>query len=527
MLRTTGGQKPVSLGMLAIAMTGVLSLPKVLPAQTVPPGTIYHDALWSGGVTITSDVRITGATVRVEPGSAIRFIAPAPGASAPVIRLTGTPLTSGRPRTQARLVLAGTAEKPIIVETPAGNPPGVIAAGPMTGCSIVARHVIFRRLGKPVSARRSEPAVFLVLTSPDNDLWITDCRFEECGPVHAEFIGSGATAEITRCTFAGTVGQTALVLIGTGDGVRVVADNIADAAFRIECPQVLLRDNVLIGDSAAIAVPTTTGDGVAIIGNYVHCTTQLDSGHYALKCSTPNAVVSRNVLRGGTYVIESAPATVTGNVLVGVAGLQANFGLPGLDVEKLESTTTTHYLIANLPPSAVVADNLLLGPAYAALAVGSPAVQPRIENNFFDGWGIAPRAVHFNPPTRKPTDQPIAAVLRRNVIARYRSAPILDGARRIGTLAEVGHNLFAGVPDPPYEKTPDVPGLGGGDRRLDTFSQLRLKGPAATRSAGKLEDQLLRRQATVPEVRQAWLDAYQPDTQPTAASPDAPAGPRR
>ena len=122
----------------------------------------------------------------------------------------------------------------------------------------------------------------------------------------------------------------------------------------------------------------------------------------------------------------------------------------------------------------------------------------------------------------------MAARLTRNVITRYRSATVIDDAQRKGTLAEVGHNLFADVPEPVYEKTPDVPELAPGDRRLDTFSQLRLKAPAATQVAATLDDQLLRRELTVTEVRDMWFDAYQPrpDSPLTTTDPDVPLGPR-
>ena len=153
-----------------------------------------------------------------------------------------------------RLVLAGTADRPITVETPEGNPPGFIAGDLVSGSSIIASHVVFRRIGSAITGKRGAPAMFLVLNSSDDDLWLRQCTFNECGRIHGEFIGVGATAEIDGCTFAHTAGDTAIELIGTGEGSHVIRDNISDAAFRVECSQILLQDNVLVGEWAAVTM---------------------------------------------------------------------------------------------------------------------------------------------------------------------------------------------------------------------------------------------------------------------------------
>jgi len=520
---------PAACGFAVIIALSLAQTPRLL-AQTSPPATIHEDTLWTGQITINRDISVRGATVQVEPGSTIRFIAAGRATVGPVIRLGGLTPIAGRAGRSARLVLAGTADRPIVVETPAGKPPGAIAAGPLACSSLVARHVLFRRLGTPVSAQKCKPAILLTLTAPENDLWIADCRFESCGPVRSEFFGPGASAHVARSTFADTVGPAALVLTGSGNGLKVAADNVADAAFKVECPNVLLRNNVLIGQAAAVIVPLPALQAVAIVSNYVHCTMRRDDGHYALKCEAPDAIVSENVLVGGTYVIETAPRTVTGNVLIGVAGLEAAFGnIPGLQVQKLpSSTSTTHYLITNLAPDAVVTDNLLLGPAIAALTTGRDSDQPRIEHNLFDGWGSAKRAVHFNRLVRTTKAKPLAAVLSRNVITRYRMPPVFDEARQSGTLAEIGHNLFAEVPEVVYERIRQVPGPVPTDRRLDAFSQLGLESPAATQTAANVDDRLLARQISVSAVRDLWLAAYRPrrDSALTPAEGAAAVGPR-
>ncbi|UCD27362.1 MAG: hypothetical protein JSV03_09540 [Planctomycetota bacterium] len=473
-------------------------------AQTTPAGIIRHDVVWSGQINITGDVTVIDATIRVEPGSKIRFLSAGYTTFGPVLRLNSPSLLAGREATCAKLILAGTTQRPIIVETPQDMPPGAIVAGPRTCGSIIARHVIFRRLGTPTSDKRSKPSIQLQLASPDNDFWISDCRFENCGPVRGEFFGPGAGAQIEKNVFANTSGDVTLFITGTGSGIKVIAGNIADAAFRIECPQTLIVDNILVGESAAITIPAANAGAVTIARNYVHCTTGRDQGKYVLRCQTTEAVVKDNVLIGGTYVIESAPRLVKGNVLIGVAGLEATFNVPDLDVKKLKSTTMTHYLITNLAPQAVVADNLLLGPCYAAVATGKRTDSPRIEHNLFDGWNQAHRAVHFNRLTRKPS----AAELNRNIIIRYKNPPLCDQARVANTLARAGKNVFADVPEVLYEKIDTITGLAPGDKRLDNFNQIGFQSPLTTQTVDSYQDRLLKRQITVDQIRDVWFVAY-------------------
>jgi hypothetical protein len=491
----------------AVAVLAWLGLAPAV-AQVTPPGNISQDTTWSGQVTMNGEVRILGATVRIEPGSTVRFASPAGAGRGGSIRLGSSVTGIGRPLKETRLVFAGTADRPITVETAPGVPPGLITTELSAGCSIAARHTVFRRLGTAAPARRGDPAIFLVLNSPENDLWLTDCRFTECGRVHAEFIGEGASAEISRCTFTQAAGASAIEWIGTGDGVRVIRDNVADAAFRLECSQVLVRDNVLIGDAAAIDVATTSGSGIDVSGNYVHSTIGRDEGRYALRCDAADATVADNVLWGGTYVVERAPRTVTGNVLIGASGLASD--LKGVEFVNKTGTTTTHYLLSDPAPHARVSGNLFLGPAYAALAAGRDSTQLRITGNIFDGWGAAQRAVHLNQLSPARSDQPLSVTLVGNVFTRYRSTPIVDAVRQIRTFAEVGQNLFADVPETLYELAPGSPRFAPGDRALQAFTDLQFKAPVATRSAMSVDDQLRLRQITVEAVRKMWFDAYQP-----------------
>ncbi len=502
-----------------LVVASLIAVPRPAAAQTSPPQTIDKDAVWSGIVEISDEVSIRDAGVRVEPGSTIRFIGTG-GAGGSSIRLAGS-LQRGRMISRSRLILEGTADRPITVETPDDKPPGFITGDLESGCSLVARHVVFSRIGSAVAGKRGSPAVFLILSSRDSDLWLTHCRFSDCGPLLVEFIGGEATAEISGCTFARTTGDTAIEFLGTGQGPRVISDNVADAAFRVGCPQTSLRDNVLVGQWAAISVSGAGTHGISVTRNYVHCTSERDEGRYALRCAAADAVVAENVLLGGTYVIEQAPRTVTGNVLVGADALKPG---AGAGVVSGPAATTTHYLLSKPAPQARITDNLLLGPCYAAISAGRESPQLHVEHNLFDGWAIARRAVHFNSLLAAPRDRPLAVTLTGNVFARYRSTPVVDAAGQIGTLAHVGMNVFAEVAEPLYE-TSDVNKAAPADRALQSFAELRLQAPVATRSALSAEEQLLQRQLTVAKVRAMWFDAYRPlSGSPLAGS--QPTGPR-
>lgn len=493
--------------------------PRPAAAQVSPPGTVDTDTVWSGVIEIKGEVCIRDASVRVEPGSTIRFLG-GKGSGGASIRFGGS-VTGKRLGSRSRLTLAGTAERPITVETPEGHSPGFISGDLESGCALIARHVVFRRLGSVVSGKGGDPAVFLILNSPDSDLWLSHCRFTDCGRIQAEFIGGAATAEIDGCTFVRTIGDTAIEFLGTGEGLRVIADNISSAAFRVGCPQTLLKNNVLVGEWASMSVTVRNVPGIAITGNYVHCATDRDEGRYALRCSAEDAVVADNVLLGGTYVIEQSPRTLTGNVLVGAAALQPGVTPGSAAAVKL---TTTHYLLSKPAPQARITDNLFLGPAYAAISAGRESPQIHMEHNLFDGWGVARRAIHFNLLVPAARDAPLAARIIGNIFARYRSAPVADAARHIGTVAQAGLNVFAEVPDTLYE-TSDIQKTAPGDLILRTLADLRLQAPVATRSALSAEAQLLQRQLTVAKVREMWFDAYRP-LQDSPLTGSRPAGPR-
>ncbi|NLX13376.1 MAG: hypothetical protein GXY44_06950 [Phycisphaerales bacterium] len=457
-----------------------------------------QDTVWQGEMEIREPVSVMGVTVRVAPGTTIRFKGQQGAASPPAVFLNST---AGN---EPRLMLEGTADRPIIVETPEDLPPGMICTTRGSHGTLIAQHVVFRRLGGSTSGNAD--ALDLQLSAVGNELRLIDCRFENCGPVRMDFLGPTAAAEIKRCDFADTQGDTALLLGGSGSGEKTVTDNIADAGFRLDCPDLLLRDNVLVGPAAAISVPTLTKEGIRLDRNYVHCTYKRDEGRYALKCDTPHAELTRNVLIGGTYVVAAAPRTVRDNVLIGVAGLEAKVVMQEIKIAVPKLEATTHALITGLANEASIQNNLLLGPTHAALSISGPDKAPRIEHNLFDGWDAARRAVHFNLLARGA----VGAELKNNVFTRYQRAPVFDQAGLQGTMAEASDNLFAGFTGPIYENIKGVDDLASSDRRIETFGQLRLAAPLTTQAALDAEERLLRREIGVADVHALWLAAYRP-----------------
>jgi hypothetical protein len=419
--------------------------------------------------------------------------------------------------------LDGSADEPITVETPEGHVPGSIATLSTSHGAVVARHTVFRRLGKRLAGERFSPAIRMQLAARNDDFWLKNCRFEQCGPIEASFYATDCGAEITDCHFVKTRGDVALDFSGGGSGVKVVNGNRSDAAFRISCPQILLQENVLIGEKAAITIHALSKKAISIKENYVHCTTTVDAGHYALKCDAAGALLQGNVLKGGTYCVAAAPREVQGNVLIGVSGLKAQFNVPELRVQELKSTTTTHYLLTGLNAEAYVRDNLFLGPAYAGLATAGQVGKVRIEHNLFDGWDQAKRAVYFNMIER----DPLHGQLQYNVFTRCKQTPVFDHAGSPDTLNEVGHNIFAGFDGPVYENIPAVKDdAAPGDRRLDSFKQLRFGLGVSTQVADGAEQRLTRDELTVKQVRNMWFDAYQPANSSPLSTGKKPVGPR-
>ncbi len=501
---------------LWLALLGLtLSCASTSVAQMRPASTLRSDTVWSGQVEITQDVSIIEAELRIEAGTTVRFIGQSKTGRGPVIRLA-TPLFAGDERARpARLTLAGRSDRPVIFETPEGSPPGAIEATPGSTSAIDARFVTFRRLGTPLDVGTCRPAILVQLTAMDNDLWLTDCRFEACGALVANIAGPDAGVEITRCTFTNTCGATALRLSGAGTGVKVIRECVADAGFEIATPQVLMRGNVLVGPLAEVKVRRSAGEGVAVVGNYIHCTTDQDIGRYALRCEAAATVVRDNVLAGGSYVMETAPRRVERNVIIGAGNLRARLDAVTPGAVSMEIRTMTHALVTNICPDAVLADNLLLGPAYAAVAVTERCAGLRIAGNVFDGWGAARRALEFDV-----TATGTGSAFVENIITGYTQTPVLNAAATDPSL-EAHANRFVAKANPLYQGFPSSRPSGDRDQRFAGMAELGhgfapTQNAPSTQAAAGADDLLTSRRKTVAEVHRQWFDVYPRPRNPEA-----------
>ena len=328
------------------------------------PGLIEEDTLWSGPMLITSEVRIRDATVRVAPGSTITF--------APEARRRAIIWLEGSRGTPTELILEGTADQPIIVRSAEGAAPGAIivpttstrrreGGGPvlLPQGGVTASHVRFERVGSGSGAELSRDmggaAIGLQLTAPQAGLSLRECTFRGCGPVVVNFASDPCAAEIVGCDFADAAGESALEFFGTGTGSKKLRGNRFDTKVSCLVGRTEFAENVLVGPTAMLHLGEKAGEGSAIRANFVHNTSAEDNQSTCLVCDEDGAPIENNILIGGTWVVRRGSRVMRGNVLKGVGALHS---------PALGSETTTHQLIANLPPEAVVEDNWLSRPYY-------------------------------------------------------------------------------------------------------------------------------------------------------------------
>lgn len=519
------------------------------------PRRIESDTTWSGTVEIPHDVSISGATVTVAAGTTIRFMGSASLPVGPRIRLD-MPVERPLAPPCSSLRLEGTADLPITVETPAEYPAGSIVAQPSACGSFFASHVIFRRLGDARNPTRPKPAMQLRFSREADDFWLSHCRFENCGSVWAEFFGQHASGEIEDCRFEKTQGPLALMLAGRGLGIKRVTRVEADAGLRIECSQVLVQDNILIGPNAQIDVSTPAARAITIADNIVHCTETRDIGRYAVRCLSADVRLINNVLTGGTYVIAAAPRVVQGNVVIGVNDLDVLAPSAESRIERLNFTAPTHYLIGELPPRAEINDNLFLGPCYAAITTGPPAHDVIITHNLFDGWDQAHRAIQLLTPVapssyrqtstdtfdagqdirrleaevESPTAEagdvnsnngrnsatapadpmPLRATVTHNIFTRYDVAAIEIRDDQPDPLRAVTHNVFAQVNGRPLaDGSQESSRPLANNRQYARFDQLGFALTPTTQQAADTGGAALQAgETSAAELRRTWFDTY-------------------
>lgn len=444
-------------------------------ADTRLSGPVVNDQTWSGSVVITNDVTIE-ATVTVQPATAIVF--------APETKGRSIALRIGRFGTVGRLILAGSEQAPITVQTASDTPPARLVVGGKHAAPLTARWVAFTRLGT-----EDQPAVDILCGPGEALVRIEQCRFDQCGPLQARLRGQAALT-VEDCRLKETVGRTAVRCLGSGSAAKTIRSNRIDAALALSGQNLTVEGNIIVGPRAAIGVPTHNQAPVIIRDNFVHNTTDTDDGRFVLSCYEPEADIAGNILVGGSFVVEMASKRFHDNVLVGVAGLES----------KLVGSAMTHQLVANLPPDATFERNLLLGPAYAMLATSVGARNVQIRQNTFDGWGQAMRGLHLNMLAR----EPVAAVVSSNLFMRLAGPAVAADPGSPPPVAEWSENVVCDV-----ARAADGVTLPTTQPVLAGLAQLGLGGPAEAWPEA-LETQLLDGQISVAQLRQRLVDGYRP-----------------
>jgi hypothetical protein len=485
-------------------------------AQSSPPamrvsGAVAADATWGGTVYLTGSTQIIGATVTVEPGTTIEFVA-AEADENPILEV-------GAPGKTGRLVLQGREDRPIVLRSRPGTKPGAIRvrfAGPP---ALEWRFVRFESLGyrsnrqkpatpggRPPEPESFVPSVVLAADSGRGDARFESLRFSRCARAVVQ-AGADATLSIKRCVFEEGLERLDLDLGGSRSGAFAVLENRFGGVVETAGVCVHLEDNVFIGRRTALSVFSSGAAPARIIGNYVHNTTTEDDGSFCVRCRDADAEMRDNVLRGGTYVVLEGSRRMNGNVLVSAGPLAST----------VSKSARTHYLVAELPGRADFERNVLIGPAYALLATQAPrpsggAAEPLrdivIRHNFFDGMGDTSQAIRLNVMAR----EPVGATIVENTFIRLPML-VLDEAKQPRSVAMFDRNIIAPAPARPFEgvaiegRKPGDPGFGGDDRVFDSVTNLEL--PSLPGALPEDWDQpLLSGTLTIADIRAQVRAAY-------------------
>ncbi len=495
-------------------------------------GIIDRDETWAGHVMVTDDVTVLGATLTVEAGALVEFAVARPGVN-PVLMIGEE---QGRP---AMLRLQAAPESPIVFRTMPGTNAGRIVAwlrppsvarranspgpdddpGPEQAASIRWRHVRFEGLGhagdsnaptRPAGALL-EPAVEVYLGSGAS-LDLSNCEFSRSGRLSIE-LGGGTRATLSNNRMTAPLERTAVHLRARSADEPAFMDllqNRAEAAVITDAVGGLIAENVLIGPHAALVLRGRTEGELTVRGNYVHNTGPDDDGRYCFTSDDSDAVVEANIFRGGSTCVFVGTARMLGNALIGAPSLRS----------ARTSHSQTHQLVAALPPGAVFADNLLIGPAYSMLipqplrsraSLTEAHAETLIRNNVFDGLDGVSRGVHVNAVDRAPANLRVTD----NVFLRV-GAVVFDEPGGAESRVWTGHNAcapgsagrMAGEKDP---RTPGPENVRAGSTVVlrERIADLRLRGQPPDRLPD-LDYLILDGRKTIDQLRQSLFDGYRP-----------------
>lgn len=508
-------------------------------------GVIDRNETWSGTILITDDLLIDGATITVSPGTTIEFVDTRPG-HVPTLTIGSENHPGGC------LKMLATADRCVTFRSRKGMNPGRIVVNihartapsrePISVTSeeskrnlepadVSWQHVRFERLGGSAGSSKGKargrgrpqpPAVTFNVLAAAHTLGIANCEF--ANSTRLEIVAADeAHITLLNNTFTQPVERRCIQITNKPGkakprAVRILNQTLPGAIVLRSVPT-KMSGCILIGPNAAIVVQRDTSPETEIRGNYVHNTTKADDGHYCLNCENPNAVITENVLRGGTSCVYYGSKHMSRNVLISSPSLT---GTP-----RSSQASTTHELVRALPAEAIFENNLLIGPALSLLApqpllsrpnlAGSDAKPTIIRHNVFDGFSRSPRAIHLNQAGT--SHAPVA--IWNNLFLRVHSAIFNETGNR-NTPTYIDHNAIAPPPRRPTGGNPSnkadhtdaepvarCVGWGPHDIRENDASGLRLRAIPAT-APRDFDADIRSGQMTIANIRDQLFLAYRP-----------------
>ncbi len=410
-------------------------------------GIIDHDERWTGRVLITDETTILGATVTIEAGAIVEF-AVADQARRPVLNVEPRDDRAGR------LEFEATADLPATIRTRDGALPGWIVVRVARSApgerlpGLAWRHVRFIGLGGVRDFDLKTPAIRIDCDGETGGVRLTDCIFEDCGPVE---IDAGADANVlfadnrthqTREGFALRMagGDSPPGNDRPGAGRRIeIRGNRLDAAVNVAAGPAEIRGNLMIGKRVGLYVDRGLVREVRITGNFVRNTSPPMAASTCLDIGS-GAIVEGNILRGGQACVANGPRVMRGNVIIGGADA---VGLPAPGRQ-------TRELVGALPSGAIFERNILIGPATTMMLPqpradrgdGGPV---RIVHNVFDGGRSNERALVFEDS--RASD--VQIIIENNLFLRTPRLLVDLGAR--SRLVRAGSNAAAPTPQRLFE----------------------------------------------------------------------------
>lgn len=364
-------------------------------------GIIDRDERWAGRILIADETTILGATVTIEAGAIVEFAVADP-VRRPVLNVESQTDRAGR------LEFESTADSPATIRTREGTLPGRIVvrvlrskSGNLPGersTGVVWRHVRFIGLGGARESRMSTPAIRIDCEVESGGVRLTDCTFDDCGPVE---IDAGADADVLFAdNRTGRSREMFALRVAGGEGRPdndqsgaqhrfEVRGNRLDAAVYVAAGPTEIHGNLIIGKWAGLYVDRGLMQEVRIAGNYVRNTTPPMAVSTCLDIGS-EAIVEGNILRGGRACVANGSQTMRRNVIIGDADA-AGLPVPGRQ---------TRELVAALPSGAIFERNILIGPATTLMhpqprSDRGDGGSTRIAHNVFDGGPSNERALVF------------------------------------------------------------------------------------------------------------------------------------